>query len=622
MFLLSSAASLHGHEFSPVDTNPTLRRIPLPRSAFSTPLPRRSTVSENSLSQLSIRPVRPLSAHASKEHEPVVRFQEPEPEPEPDAMSEDGRSIANSETSEEVTVDDKRRRRRYIRSRTSFHLAQPAPTRIRLLHIRPKLLLQLQCLSTNSRPKPAIDVIPSTIVVPRLMKKFPRMFRGKAELGANDVMVLRSEDYDIPSKYNSEDEDLDEEGLENRDLLAVICQLRKDCGGACGKAEIVLGDGSVWIATPLPNNLYEFVTVDDRGNRTTARWVRRSTTRKSMDVSEGLGNHNRANADFKLTFSIINPNSRRHPVMATLHQNRLDIPDHYTVVASSATKSRPTSPTRLSSAGSICTATEEELTQERTLHAVDESLKILIQVTGIWVTLREGFSPYFKYNDTMASVATSTGLKTSSGAGTKPMSPTLDGCRISPAVASSGTPESSPANFGSMSGKFRRSCGRGSPASGNSSQTVEGVVTPKRTVSTGTAFMQRAAARRSSGIIPSAIIGDGGGGTIFDPPRRAATESSTATGKSRFSMPPGATTPPDSSTATPNTPTRPQRRVQSTYIPTSALQHSISSESSGKHSLDLMNGTRPPDIAPKAKAGRWKAFTRLFRRINSNARGQ
>jgi hypothetical protein len=73
---------------------------------------------------------------------------------------------------------------------------------------------------------PAVDVLPSTVVVPRLAKKFPRILRGKGELGCNDVMVVKSEEYHTPPERLMDESDSDEDGLANRDLVAVIC--RKD----------------------------------------------------------------------------------------------------------------------------------------------------------------------------------------------------------------------------------------------------------------------------------------------------------------------------------------------------------------------------------------------------------
>jgi hypothetical protein len=171
-----------------------------------------------------------------------VRFQGTDTE----GMSEDARSVANSDSSE-VTLTGTKSQIRVQRTSTTFQLAHPAPTltqKQRLIRIRPRLLLQLQRLSCDSPPEPAIDVLPS-VVVPRLAQKFPRMFKGKAVLGMNDVLVVRSEEYESRQRSAVEAADLDDENLASRDVMAVICQMPKDAGGSLGKAAIVLSDGSV-----------------------------------------------------------------------------------------------------------------------------------------------------------------------------------------------------------------------------------------------------------------------------------------------------------------------------------------------------------------------------------------
>jgi hypothetical protein len=608
---LHSATGLHPHEWStPQDQNrrnSLPRRSPLTRAAFSTPIPRKITTYENPTPIIKQAP-RPLSDIIQRTSEPIVRFQDPEP----DTMSEDGRSVANSEASG-TTAGGGRRRRRPARSSTTYSIAHPAPTltqKQRLLQIRPKLLLQLQRLSTDCRPKPTLDVLPSTVVVPRLTKKFPRMFKGKAELGCHDVMVVKSEEYDAVEDRNSEENDSDEEGLANRDVIAVICQVRKDFGGSYGKAEIVLSDGSVWMATPLTNGLYEFVTIDGRGDKTTARWVRRSSKPRNTDVVDPAA----VSPELKFTFSIIDPNTRRHPILASLTQSKLDIPDYYTTVSSSAGKHPPTSP-RPFPGEPDHSSMDDEPPPERSTHPIDENMKTLIQITSIWVALRQGWSPYFKYNDTVTSSTTIVQHATPGGR-VRSMSLTPDASRQSPVATCSSTPESSHSTFG-LSGRIRRQSCKVSPANGDSPQ-QERANGPKRAVSAGTAFMQRAAARRV-GNTPSAVASDSEGelGHLA----RAATENLKGSLSNRMSLPPSGPVLSSSSATPPDTPTRPQRRVHSAYIPTSTLQNGYTYELPGRNSISVSDGKTTPDSFEKpAKIGRWKAFTNLFRRTKCDSR--
>lgn len=298
-------------------------------------------------------------------------------------MSEDHRLISS------VTSGITRSVR--VRSSTKFHLAHPAPNltlKQRLIRTRPRLFLQLHRLFPHSRPEPVIDVLSSALVARRLAQKFPSMFKGRALRGMNDLLLIQSEDYNCPYTIMTETADFCERNLTDRDLLAVICEIPKDDRGSQGETELILSDGSVWVATHLSKRLYEFTTIDGCGNRTTARWVKRNTPHNSADFSSSAP----GSTDFKYTFSIIDPNSRCHPIMGFLTQNTLEIPDFYTPI-SSVSKMLP-STQRFVEHDCI----DDKQTSGQSTLGVDENLMKLIQVTGIWIVLREGLSPYFKYN--------------------------------------------------------------------------------------------------------------------------------------------------------------------------------------------------------------------------------
>lgn len=588
---------MHRHEFSaprePIRHNSIPRRSHLTRSAFSTPIARIASIDEKCTPIIHSHE-RPLSEYIPRNIDHVVRFQEPELESE--TMSDGGRSVANSEGSETTASGGRRRKRLSTRSSTSFQLAHPAPTltqKQRLLQIRPKLLLQLQQLAPGARPRPAIDVLPSTLVVPRLTQKFTRMFRGKAELGVNDVMVVRSEDYDQPdNNYSIEGTDSDEESIANRELMAVICQMPKDLGGSQGRAEIVLHDGSVWVATPLPNNHYEFVSINDK---ITARWVKRPIVRRSVDF---LTAPPTAGSDFKFIFSIMNPNSRRHPIIASLTRSTLDIPDYYVSVSSSAGNHPPMSPMGYLQDNQ---AEDEEPGTERSTFAIDADTRALIQITGIWVALREGLSPYFKYNDAMAIC---NGRRRSN-------SQTRDMSRPSPAESCTTTPESGHSAFNSVGGRIRRSYTKASPSSVSSNRFEENSA-PKRSVSTGTAFMQRATAKRTTNA-PSTVIGDSEGEGLFHSPRRAATEDIlSSTTPYRHLL-----TPQSLNATTPETPTRPQKRIQSLYVPSGTPLAEPHNQSTDRRSLDASNTNQFEAVIQKQRSSRWRAFTKIFRRTHA-----
>ncbi|MCJ1367891.1 hypothetical protein MMC16_007027 [Acarospora aff. strigata] len=300
-----------------------------------------------------------------------------------------------------------RTKRRKVASklRTTYQIAHPAPVikHKQRLKIRPRVLLQLQQLSNSSRPIPALDVLPSVLFAPRLAQKFPRMCKGKEGLGANDLVVVSSEAYDtLPNSTNEKHDDSEEESWDHRELIATIRQAKKDEGGTRGKVEISLNHGSSWEATPLLNGGYEFVAKE--GSRTVARWVPRISVNRRR--SNTLHNRTSSSTDEekKFNFSIVNPNTRRHPVIASITRTTIDILDRYPAASSTEALHPHTSPLHTpssikSSQGAYFEPIE---VQPRTMIETDEQLRTLIVVTGIWLVFRENWSQNFRYSDAMS----------------------------------------------------------------------------------------------------------------------------------------------------------------------------------------------------------------------------
>jgi hypothetical protein len=187
-----------------------------------------------------------------------------------------------------------------------------------------------------------------------------------------------------------------------------------------------LDDGSVWVAKPLPTGSVDFVHVNAHGVATTARWVKTTTSsKKTQQTSEGSASkygQTEATLQAKYRFSIINPLSRRHPVMATLTPEFLSIQDSYMSVSASSGRYPPSkpilgrantlaaphrpSPLRPTSVRSLSmnaaseydsddSASVPEPQTERTSHPVDNATKLLISVTAVWIALQGGWSPYY-----------------------------------------------------------------------------------------------------------------------------------------------------------------------------------------------------------------------------------
>ena len=428
---LHAGASLHGHEYSTNRPSTQAGQGPLPflRSALRrqsdgdrTARPMSAVIASPPLPSPSPQP-RPVSYHEkvppvttvtpirrTSRPRPVseymprrdlsVRFRDPETDdelPPSEVQSEDEGSAACSDISDlsdSSTTPRRRRRKRTFRKSTQFHLAHPAPrpgARQRRLVQRPRLLLQLQELG-EKRPIPAFDVVPSSLItgsqiVPRMAKRCPHLFRAKPTLGANDLLIVRSEDYDTPASPGSLDA---EDSLDQRDVVAVISPLPQMGDES---AEIVMEDGSTWESSLMPNGSYEFIGVDERGRISTARWVKK-TSMPTSPIPSSYGEPTPPSsplpAEVKWTFSMIHPDTRRHPIMGSLMSSTLDVFDTYNTMSTSSGRYPPTRSTPIDPklASDWIVSNPPEI-QSRLTKMVPNDIKLLMVATASWVNLRQ-----------------------------------------------------------------------------------------------------------------------------------------------------------------------------------------------------------------------------------------
>ncbi|KAL4735703.1 hypothetical protein BDV11DRAFT_173587 [Aspergillus similis] len=276
------------------------------------------------------------------------------------------------------------------RPKTTYQLAHPATNaRHKRLKLRPKLLLQLQRVLPTSRPVPVFDVLPSTLFMPRLARKVPAALRGKRGLGPNDLIVTTSDLYQPTLEGADRNLSSDEENGDHREVVATICQPCKEDALAKGKAEICLNSGTVWEATPLPNGSYEFAANTDSGLMV-LRWVRRGPKKRRLSAPPGSVF---PEDSCRFTFSVIDPTTRRHPVIASMTRNHLEVYDRYSLPSTA-----PSSPTS-AALSVISDGSEMDLALDQQVIETDEKLRLLITITSIWVAFREGWSHNFRYND-------------------------------------------------------------------------------------------------------------------------------------------------------------------------------------------------------------------------------
>lgn len=297
-----------------------------------------------------------------------IMFAEPESQ---------GTSLSGSR---EGSIDGKRNAKKNNKPKTSFSICHPPPASSarQKLHRRPRSLLQLHKVVTNSRPLPAYEVISSANFSVRLRRATNRVFSAKHSLCPSDLVVLRAEDY-----YSEEPE----EDQEARDVVALICKGRKEDGAATGKAKICMAGGEEWDAYPLPNGGYEFFSTDHHGLGLTVRWVPKKSKKDNAKLDSR-----------RFNFSTITPNTRRHPVIANLSKTSLAIHDRYRMPDLS-TATPTATPKQHATILEDGLDSDDNPSSKQEIRTTDDALRSIISMTSIYVAFKEGWSPYFKYDD-------------------------------------------------------------------------------------------------------------------------------------------------------------------------------------------------------------------------------
>jgi hypothetical protein len=294
--------------------------------------------------------------------------------------SSQGTSLSGSR---EGSIDGKRQAKKNNKPKTSYSICHPPPASSarQKMHRRPRSLLQLHKVVANSRPLPAYEVIPSTNFSVRLRRATNRVFSAKHSLCPSDLVVLRAEDY-----YSEEPE----EDQEARDVVALICKGRKDDGAATGgKAKICMAGGEEWDAYPLPNGGYEFFTTDRHGLGLTVRWVPKKSNKKD-NAKPGEAR--------RFNFSTISANTRRHPIIANLSKTSLAILDTYKMPDLS-TATPTATPKQHATILEDGLDSDDAAASKQEVRTTDENLRSIISMTSIYVAFKEGWSPYFKYDE-------------------------------------------------------------------------------------------------------------------------------------------------------------------------------------------------------------------------------
>ncbi|KAH6672085.1 hypothetical protein B0J14DRAFT_655956 [Halenospora varia] len=250
--------------------------------------------------------------------------------------------------------------------------APPLSRTQRIFNITPRIIFQLQELSSLVRPEPVIDVVATNNYAPRLSQGgWLGLFTRRKMWRDIRIMVLKIEDYGTTQHRCSDDT--------VKEALAVIVSRNGDNQ----EAEICLAGGSTWKATCSPSGVFEFILETGASNRfSVAKWRPVWRIDHEINAPPTSAADGDPAQEQQYRFSVIHPGRRRHPVLASLTPTRLEIAENCASINHDHGRSGVdlVSPDEAS----------DESGNSRALKEMDGDMKTLIQVTAIWVTLSLG----------------------------------------------------------------------------------------------------------------------------------------------------------------------------------------------------------------------------------------
>uniref|UniRef100_A0A093VPI2 Uncharacterized protein n=1 Tax=Talaromyces marneffei PM1 TaxID=1077442 RepID=A0A093VPI2_TALMA len=268
------------------------------------------------------------------------------------------------------------------RPKTLYQFAHPVASR-RRLKLRPKLLLQLHESNPSSRPFPKYDILPPDMTT-KLVCRLSKPLGNVRAFGSKDLVIVTSDMYEHVPTSDDRSISSDEASAEQREVVATICQmgLTEDLPRG-SKIELALSSGACWEGTLLPTGSYELVSKSGIAGSNKIRWVARDKKPRQGSGPSG-STVSASSTPGRFTFSVINPSSRRHPVIASMTRKGLTVFDQYSypVAQPDDEQTPPASP----SSASTRSAPEAGLIN------TDEELRQLIVITGTWVAFMEGWS--------------------------------------------------------------------------------------------------------------------------------------------------------------------------------------------------------------------------------------
>ena len=274
------------------------------------------------------------------------------------------------------------------KTKTSYQLAYPPPSprSQSRFSLRPRLLLQLRKINQGRLAAPVLEVF----TLPRSLRtsvKQHALERGQSPAGDN-LMVLGCDPYnDTQEPVDTLSKTYDDENFEHRNVVASIHRTSGSDVEQQVEAQICIGQG-YWTITKMRNGGYEFIGNAEDGSMVKAKWIP-----KMRNGRGAVHQHPGHAANRKFKFTLLDPHTRRHPILGSMDRQTINIFDQYIKPETPVSEPEPSPPASISSqTNSSSTLHDNNIVPvSDTIVNTSEHTKTLMLATGIWIALAEGW---------------------------------------------------------------------------------------------------------------------------------------------------------------------------------------------------------------------------------------
>ena len=292
------------------------------------------------------------------------------------------------------------RRASIARKRTVYQLAHPVAKSHKRARRKPSMILQLRQVDVGRKAAvPMMEVFrtrnDASVLTRNLSKRSTSQKSGSRNGDLQQLVFLTCDGYDDTESTGETTED---EESDHRNCVASL--VHSNTPSHESRAVLNIG-AEQWTIAPMLNGGYEFSHINGAGMLNRARWVPKPVSER-RSILGAKSTNGRASQEKQFRFVLLSPLGRKHPIIGAMDCEAIEVRDEFTALdAAASTAANTCSLTQLNSneLNNQNNPTDSSLTK-RCIFETTERIRLLTLITGVWVSIAEGWTQYGKLSST------------------------------------------------------------------------------------------------------------------------------------------------------------------------------------------------------------------------------